>query len=417
MREATDKEHDWVAGMLLRFDSLALSPHERTSSRRPGNMQRQIFDDIHEEFRASVRGFLLREAVPRREEWEHSGIVDREFWRRAAAQGYVGFAAPEDLGGAGIRDFRFNAVIDEEVVGTGTVGDGFSLSNDVVAPYLVDIATREQQERWLPGFTSGDLVAAIAMSEPGAGSDLRGISSTATWNGEGWTLNGSKTFVTSGIQADLVIVAAQLRGAAREGLGLFCVHAGAPGFARGRKLKKLGRLAQDTAELFFTDVAVGPEDVLGEPGMGLELLKRNLPQERLSIAVTAVASAERGLRLTIDYVRERKAFGRTIGALQSTRFALAQLWAETAAVRSHIDACVTAHCDEKLDAAQAAAAKYLATELEGRVLDRCVQLHGGYGYMEEYEIARMWRDARVQRIYGGANEVMLEIVGGSLGLR
>jgi alkylation response protein AidB-like acyl-CoA dehydrogenase len=308
-------------------------------------------------------------------------------------------------------------VVDEEVVGTGTVGDGFTMSNDIVGPYLIDLATREQQQRWLPAFTSGELVAAIAMSEPGAGSDLRGIATTATWRGDHWAINGSKTFVTSGIQADLVVVAARLRGADREGMGLFCVSGGAPGFVRGRKLEKLGRLAQDTAELFFEDVAVGPEDVLGEPGAGLELLKHNLPQERLSIAVTAVASAERGLKLTLEYVRERKAFGRTIGALQATRFSLAELWAETGAMRAFIDNCIRAHCDGALTAADAAAAKYLATELEFRVLDRCLQLHGGYGYMEEYDIARMWRDARVQRIYGGANEVMLDILGGSLGLR
>jgi alkylation response protein AidB-like acyl-CoA dehydrogenase len=380
-------------------------------------MQRTLFDDTHDDFRASVRGFLLREAVPHREEWEQAGIIDRGFWKRAAAQGYVGFSAPEELGGAGIRDFRFNAVVDEEVVGTGTVGDGFSMSNDIVAPYLVELATREQQERWVPGFTAGETVVALAMSEPGAGSDLHGIATTAWWRGDHWTISGSKTFVTSGIQADLVIVAAQLRGADREGMGLFCVPASAPGFARGRKLKKIGRLAQDTAELFFEDVAVGPADVLGEPGRGLDLLKHNLPQERLSIAVTGVTSAERALKLTIEYVGERKAFGRTIGALQATRFSLAELHAETSAVRAYVDRCIEAHCAGALTAAEAAAVKYLATELEFRVLDRCVQLHGGYGFMEEYDIARLWRDARVQRIYGGANEVMLDILGRSLGLR
>ncbi|MCW3004556.1 MAG: acyl-CoA dehydrogenase [Conexibacter sp.] len=380
-------------------------------------MQRTLFDDVHDDFRASVRGFLLQEAVPRREEWEKAGIIDRPFWKRAAAQGYVGFSAPEEYGGASIDDFRFNAVLDEEVIGTGTVGDGFSLTNDIVAPYLVELTTEEQRERWLPDFTSGDLVGAIAMSEPGAGSDLRGIASTATWQGDHWTLNGSKTFVTSGIQADLVIVAAQIRGYEREGLGLFCVRAEAPGFSRGRKLQKIGRLAQDTAELFFEDVAVGPEDVLGRPGDGLELLKRNLPQERLSMAVTAVANAERGLRMTIEYVTERKAFGSTLGALQGTRFALAELSTEVRAARAYVDRCIDAHTAGALSPAEAAGAKFLGTELEFKVLDRCVQLHGGYGFMEEYDIARMWRDARVQRIYGGANEVMLDIVGRSLGLR
>ncbi|MCW2984600.1 MAG: acyl-CoA dehydrogenase [Conexibacter sp.] len=380
-------------------------------------MDRNLFEDIHDDFRASVRGFLTKEAVPRREEWEAAGIIDRGFWRNAAAQGYVGFSVPEEYGGAGVDDFRFNAVLDEEVVWTGTVGDGFSLTNDIVAPYLIELGTPDQRERWLPPLTTGDLVPVIAMSEPGAGSDLRGISTTATWHRDHWTLDGSKTFVTSGIQADLVIVAARLRAHQRDGLGLFCVAAGAPGFTRGRKLKKIGRLAQDTAELFFQDVAVGPEDVLGAPGEGLQLLKRNLPQERLSMAVTAVANTERGLSMTIDYVNERKAFGRTIGALQGTRFALASLWTEACAARTYIDRCVAAHSAGALGAAEAAGAKYLATELEFRVLDRCVQLHGGYGFMEEYDIARMWRDSRVQRIYGGANEVMLDIVGRGLGLR
>jgi len=379
-------------------------------------MERALFDDVHLAFQESIRGFLMREAVPKREQWEQAGCVDREFWRRAAAQGYVGFAAPEEYGGAGIRDFRFNAVVDEAVVHTGTVGDGFTMSNDIIAPYLIDVATPEQQERWLPGFTAGEIVGALAMSEPGAGSDLRSLATTATWRGDHWVLNGSKTFVTNGIQADLVIVAARLRGAAREGIGLFCVSSGLDGFVRGRKLKKIGRLAQDTAELFFEDVAVGPDGVLGEPHAGLDIIKRNLPQERLSIAVTAVASAERGLRMTIDYVGSRRAFGGTIGSFQATRFALAELWVAAAAAREYIDRCIEAHRAASLTAAEASAAKFLGTELEFRVLDRCVQLHGGYGYMEEYEIARMWRDARVQRIYGGANEIMLDTIGRSLGL-
>jgi alkylation response protein AidB-like acyl-CoA dehydrogenase len=380
-------------------------------------MRRTIFEDDHADFRASVRGFLTKEAVPNREAWEQAGMVPRDFWKRAAAQGYVGFSAPEEFGGAGIDDFRFNAVVNEEVVDTGSVGDGFSMANDIVGPYLNELTTQEQKERWLPAFVSGDLVAAIAMSEPGAGSDLRGIASTAAWQDDHWVLNGSKTFVTSGIQADLVIVAARVVGGPREGLGLFCVTGDAAGFTRGRKLQKLGRLAQDTAELFFEDVAVGPDDVLGEAGDGLNLLKGNLPQERLSIAVMAVASAERALRLTIEYVNDRRAFGSTIGALQGTRLSVAELWSRTQAARAYVDACIAAHVAKALTAAEAASAKHLATELEFAVIDRCLQLHGGYGYMEEYDIARMWRDSRVQRIYGGANEVMLDLLGRSLGLR
>jgi alkylation response protein AidB-like acyl-CoA dehydrogenase len=379
-------------------------------------VRRTVFEDVHEDFRASVHGFLAREAAPRAAEWEAAGMVDRDFWRGAARQGYVGFAAPEDLGGAGAADFRFNAVIDEEVVATGTVGDGFSLTNDIVMPYLVELASDEQQRRWLPGVTAGELVVAIAMSEPGTGSDLRAIATTATWRDDHYTVSGAKTFVTSGIQADLVIVAAKLRRDGRGGMGLFAVDAGSPGFSRGRKLEKVGRRAQDTAELFFDEVRVEPGDVLGDDDAGFGYLMRNLPQERLSIAVTAVAHAERALDLTLDYVRTRNAFGRPIGSFQANRFDLAQLSTEVAVARVYVDRCIEALLDGELAAPEAAGAKFLTTDLEFRVVDRCMQLHGGYGYMEEYAIARMWRDARVQRIYGGTNEVMREIVGRSLGL-
>lgn len=379
-------------------------------------MRRTIFSEEHEDFRDSVRGFLAREAAPRAEAWEADGIVDRAFWMRAARQGLVAFAAPEELGGAGLRDFRFNAILDEEVVATDSVGDGFSLTNDIVVPYLIDLASPEQQRRWLPRITSGEAVAAIAMSEPGAGSDLRAIATTATWRDGHYELTGSKTFVTSGIQADLVIVAARVVREGIDGMGLFLVPATAAGFSRGRKLEKVGRRAQDTAELFFDAVTVAPEDVLGEAGRGLNHLMRNLPQERLSIAVTAVASAERALELTLAYVRDRQAFGRPVGSFQANRFDLARLAAEVQGARAYVDRCIEAHTAGELDAAEAAGAKYLTTELEFRLIDRCVQLHGGYGYMEEYPIARMWRDSRVQRIYGGTSEIMLEIVGRSLGL-
>jgi alkylation response protein AidB-like acyl-CoA dehydrogenase len=363
-----------------------------------------------------VRGFLLDAAVPQSERWASAGIIDRDFWRAAAAQGFVAFAAPEELGGAGIDDFRFNAVIDEEVASTGTVTDAFSLTNDIVAPYFLDLGTPEQQERWLPGITSGELVPVIAMSEPGTGSDLRAIASTATWRGDHYVLSGSKTFVTSGIQADLIIVAARIERDGVDGLGLFVVPATADGFSRGRKLDKVGRRAQDTAELFFDEVAVPPDDVLGTEGEGLRNLMRNLPQERLSIAVTAVAHAERALAITLEYVRDRKAFGQPVGSFQANRFALAELVTDTRAARVYVDRCIEAQVAGELTAEEAAGAKFLTTDLEFRVMDRCLQLHGGYGYMEEYEIARMWRDSRVQRIYGGTNEIMKEIVGRSLGL-
>jgi acyl-CoA dehydrogenase len=379
-------------------------------------VRRSIYEDEHEDFRESVRGFLLKEAVPRTEEWEESGIVSRDFWRRAAEQGYVAFQAPEALGGVGLEDFRFNAVIGEEVAYTGTVGDNFSLVNDIVAPYLLDFTNEEQRSRWLPEVTAGEMVPVIAMSEPGAGSDLRGIVASAIWRDDHYELSGSKTFVTSGIQADLVIVAAQVKKAGIEGMGLFAVRAGAEGFKPGRKLDKIGHKAQDTAELFFDDVVVAPEDVLGEPGKGLNYLMRNLPQERLSIAITAVAAAERAMETTLEYTKDRKAFGQPIGSFQANRFTLAELATEVAVARIYIDRCIEAHVKSELDAAEAAAAKYWTTDLHFKVVDACLQLHGGYGYMEEYEIARMWRDARVGRIYGGTNEIMKEIVGRSLGL-
>jgi len=380
-------------------------------------MRRTIFGDEHEDFRESVRGFLEKEAVPHTEEWEKAGLVPREFWRKAAAQSYVAFQAPEELGGVGLADFRFNAVIGEEVAYTGTAGDNFSLVNDIVVPYLQEFTTAEQRERWLPQVTSGEMVPAIAMSEPGAGSDLRGIAATATWQGDRYLLSGSKTFVTSGIQADLVIVAARIEGQEGvEGLGLFAVPKGAAGFTLGRSLHKIGHRAQDTAELFFDAVEVAPEDVLGMPGRGLAQMMMNLPQERLSIAVTAVAASERALRITLEYAGDRQAFGRPIGTFQANRFTLAELSTEIAVGRIYVDRCIEAHVAGELDAAEAAAAKYWTTDLHFKVVDACLQLHGGYGYMEEYEIARMWRDARVGRIYGGTNEIMKEIVGRSLGL-
>ena len=380
-------------------------------------MRRTIYDDVHDDFRESVRRFLVKEAVPHTEAWEAAGMVDREFFRKAARQGLVGFSAPERFGGAGLDDFRFNAVLDEEIAYTGAVGDYLNLLNDIIAPYLLDLTTPEQQERWLHGVTSGDLLCAIAMSEPGAGSDLRGMTTTATRADGHYALTGSKTFVTNGISADLVIVAAYVRGEPGiDGMGLFVVEKDTPGFTRGRKLDKVGHRGQDTGELFFDEAHVPVENVLGEPGRGLHYLMRNLPQERLSMAVYAVAAAERAVEITLDYVRTRSAFGKPIGSFQANRFALAELATEVNVARTFVDRCIEAHSAGELSDAEAAGAKFWTTELQFRVMDRCVQLHGGYGYMEEYEIARMWRDARVTRIYGGTTEIMKEIVGRSLGL-
>jgi acyl-CoA dehydrogenase len=379
-------------------------------------MKRTIFSDVHDDFRAATRGFLEREAVPHTEEWEAAGIVDREFWPKAAAQGLLGFSAPEELGGAALSDFRFNAVVSEEVAYTAAAGDYLGLLNDIIAPYLLDLTTPAQRERWLPGVTSGETICAIAMSEPGAGSDLRGMSTTATRHNARYAVSGSKTFVSAGVSADLVIVAAYVKEEGVDGMGLFVVEKDMPGFARGRKLEKVGRRAQDTGELFFDDVEVPLENVLGEPGRGLQYLMRNLAQERLSIAVSAVASAERALEITLDYAGTRNAFGRPVGTFQANRFALAEMATEVGIARVYIDRCIEAHGTGELSDAEAAAAKFWTTELQFRVIDRGVQLHGGYGYMEEYEIARMWRDARVTRIYGGTTEIMKEIVGRSLGL-
>lgn len=343
-------------------------------------------------------------------------MVDRDFWRRAAAQGLVGFAAPEEFGGGGLRDFRFNAVLNEEVVRTGTVGDGFSLTNDIVLPYFLDLADEAQQKRWLPDIVSGERTIAVSMSEPGTGSDLRAIKTTARREGSGWRITGSKTFVTSGMQADLVIVAARIPDEDGGGFGLFVVEDGQPGFERGRKLSKIGRKAQDTAELFFQNVKVQPENVLGEPGKGLRYLMANLAQERLSMAVVAVASAEYALDLALSYAKERRAFGTPIGSFQANRFTLAELSTKVQIARIYLDRCLDAHGNGELTAADAAGAKFWTTELEFEALDTCLQLHGGYGYMEEYEVARRWRDSRVQQIYGGTNQIMREIVGRSLGL-
>ncbi|MDV7243653.1 MULTISPECIES: acyl-CoA dehydrogenase family protein [Rhodococcus] len=379
-------------------------------------MKRTIFEPEHEQFREAVRAFLIKEAVPHSDEWEEAGMVDRDFWRRAAAQGLVGFAAPEEFGGGGLRDFRFNAVLNEEVVRTGTVGDGFSLTNDIVLPYFLDLADEAQQKRWLPDIVSGERTIAVSMSEPGTGSDLRAIKTTARREGPGWRITGSKTFVTSGMQADLVIVAARIPDEDGGGFGLFVVEDGQPGFERGRKLSKIGRKAQDTAELFFQNVEVQAENVLGEPGKGLRYLMANLAQERLSMAVVAVASAEYALELALSYAKERRAFGSPIGSFQANRFTLAELSTKVQIARIYLDRCLDAHGNGELTAADAAGAKFWTTELEFEALDTCLQLHGGYGYMEEYEVARRWRDSRVQQIYGGTNQIMREIVGRSLGL-
>jgi alkylation response protein AidB-like acyl-CoA dehydrogenase len=382
-------------------------------------VRRDLLSHEHRDFRDSFRGFLEAHVFGEFERWEQDGIVPRSLFRAAGEHGFLAFEAPERFGGAGVRDFRFNAVIGEEAHGAGLAGvaAGLTLHNDICLPYFLTYATEEQCQRWLPGMTTGELIGAIALTEPGAGSDLAGMTAAAKRVDGGYVLNGSKTFITNGINADLVITAVRTDRESRHGgLSLLVVERGAEGFERGRNLEKIGMHSQDTAELFFADVFVPEENLLGEEGRGFYYLTSNLPQERMSIAVAAVASSQSALESTIEYVQGRKAFGQSIGSHQNTRFVLAELHAEVLMTRTYVDRCIELMAENDLTPADAAVAKWWATEVQGRVMDRCLQLHGGYGYMSEYPIARAYLDARVSRIYGGTTEIMKEIVGRSLGL-
>ncbi|WP_284706366.1 acyl-CoA dehydrogenase family protein [Micromonospora phytophila] len=380
-------------------------------------MEQHLYERDHDEFRDLCREFLAREAVPHHERWEADGIVDREVWRKAGSAGLLGMDVDTEYGGGGQRDFRFNAVLVEEIVAAGCSGLGFGLHNDVVAPYLTELTTDDQRKRWLPAFCSGDLVTAIAMSEPGAGSDLAGIRTSAVRDGDGWVLNGQKTFITNGEMADLVLIVARTapdQGA--HGVSLIAVETGTPGFSRGRRLAKVGLKANDTAELFFDDCRVPAENLIGTENHGFYHLMANLPRERLSIAVAAVAAAEKLLAVTLDYARSREAFGRPIGKFQHNRFLLAELDTEVTIARTFVNHCVAEFNAGRLSVTDAAKAKWWTTELQNKVADRCVQLHGGYGFMLEYPVAKAWLDGRVQTIYGGTTEIMKEIIGRGLGL-
>ncbi len=380
-------------------------------------MRRSVFDPEHEQFREVVREFLAREVAPHAQAWEAAGIVDREVYRAAGKHGVIGFNVPDEFGGGGVSDFRFNAVVAEELAVAGPGTPAFTLHNDIVAPYLVSLATPEQQQRWLPGFASGDLIGAIAMSEPGAGSDLAGVRTHAERDGSDWLLSGSKTFISSGINADLVIVVTRTDPTAgHRGFSLLVVERDMPGFTRGRNLEKIGQKSQDTAELFFDQVRVPAANVLGQQGRGFYHLMHNLPAERLSIAVSAVAGARAIFTETVAYAKNRTAFGQPIGAFQHNRFVLAELDTELDIAQVYVDRCLEAVVAGELTAVEAAKAKWWTTELQKRVVDACVQLHGGYGYMLEYPVARAYLDARVQTIYGGTTEIMKEIIGRDLGL-
>jgi len=354
--------------------------------------------------------------LPNYEQWEKDGIVSREVWRKAGHAGFLCMDAPEEFGGAGVRDFRYNAVINEEIARVGYKGAAFTLQNDVIFPYLMRLCNDEQKRRWLPKVVRGEIITAIAMTEPGTGSDLAGVRTTALDKGDHYLVNGQKTFITNGILNDLVIVVAKTDPSEKHrGISLIVVERGMEGYERGRNLEKIGLKAQDTAELFFSNVKVPKENLLGELGRGFSNLMKNLPQERLSIAVNAVASAEVYLEWTAKYCQEREAFGRPIGKFQNSRFKLAEMKTEITIGRVFVDRCVLELNQGSLTAEEAAMAKWWTTDLQKRVVDQCLQLHGGYGYMMEYPIARAFLDSRVATIYGGTNEIMKEIIGRSMG--
>ncbi len=375
---------------------------------------RTVYEPEHEMFRESVRKFLETEAAPYHEQWEKDGQVDRALWNKAGEQGFLSPTVPEEYGGVGV-DFRYNAIVDEECARSGLTGIGWGLHSDIAVPYIVRYGSEEQKQKYLPGCVSGEIVTAIAMTEPAAGSDLQGIKTTAIKDGDEYVINGSKTFITNGQHADLVVVVAKTDpSAGAKGTSLFLVEAGTPGFEKGKNLHKIGLKAQDTSELFFQDVRVPSSALLGEEGMGFVYLMQDLPQERLNIAILAVHSAQAILDKTVEYVTERKAFGKSIATFQNTQFKLAELDTELTSATVFLDRCLELHIEEKLDAVTAAKAKMLTTDLQGKVMDECLQLHGGYGFMWEYPVARAWADARVQRIYGGTNEIMKLIIGREL---
>ncbi|WP_099023620.1 acyl-CoA dehydrogenase family protein [Mycolicibacterium palauense] len=380
-------------------------------------MKRNIFEIEHEQLRETAKQFVAREVAPNAETWERAGIVDRSAYLAAGRYGLVGFNMPEEYGGGGSDDFRFNAVVVEELARFGFLTPALSVHNDIVGPYLKDLSTPDQKQRWLPGYATGELIGAIAMSEPGAGSDLAGIRTTAVRAGDDWILNGSKTFISAGINSDLVIVVARTDpGAGHKGFTLLVVERGMPGFERGRKLDKMGQPAQDTAELHFDDVRVPATNVLGEVNRGFYHLMANLPAERLSIAIAAVAGARETFDQTLQYAKDRRAFGQSIGSFQHNRFVLAELDTELDIAEQYVDRCLRAVLDRQFTAVDAAKAKWWCTELAKRVVDACLQLHGGYGYMNEYKVAKDYVDMRIQTIYGGTTEIMKDLIGRSIGL-
>jgi len=379
-------------------------------------VDRPFFEDEHHWFRESVRAFVERVILPSRAVHRERREIGRDVWLEAGRQGFLGLGVPAEYGGSDVSDFRFNVVLGEELARAGVAySSSFGIHTDVVAPYLLDLTDDSQRARWLPGFSSGELVTAIGMTEPDAGSDLAALRTAARRTEDGWTIDGAKTFITNGASADLVVVAART-GEERRDISLFAVESGTPGFARGDKLHKIGQHEADTSELFFDDVRVPAENLIGELHQGFKHMIERLPQERLSSAVVNLAHARSVLETTLDYVLERRAFGRPIGTFQHNRFLLAELVTQLDVAQAFVDACVMASVSGRLSAVAAAKAKWWTAETQNRVLDSCVQLYGGYGYMEEYEVARAWCDARVTKIWAGSNEIMKEVIGRDLGL-
>ena len=378
------------------------------------SIPRTLFDAEHELFRDAVRRFMEEEIAPHHERWETQGYVDRAAWLKAGELGFLCPTMPSEYGGSGV-DRSFSCILMEEQMRIGATGPGFSLHSDIVAPYINSYGSEAQKQRWLPLMASGKVISAIAMTEPAAGSDLQGVKTRAIKDGDEWVINGAKTFITNGWNADLVIVVCKTDPELKaKGTSLILVEAGCEGFSKGRRLKKLGLKAQDTAELFFENVRVPLDNLLGAVNQGFVYLMQELAWERLQIAVTAIAACEAAIADTVAYVRERRAFGKPIIEFQNTRFKLAELKTETQIGRVFVDRCIELVCEDKLDPATAAMAKYWCTDLQGKVMDECLQLHGGYGFMWEYPIARAYADARVQRIYGGTNEIMKELIGRTL---
>jgi alkylation response protein AidB-like acyl-CoA dehydrogenase len=375
-------------------------------------MERTLFNGEHDLFRQSIRMFIAKEITPHYDQWERDGIVPRDLFRAAGDNGFLCMATPEEYGGGGVDDFRYNMIVAEEVQRAGIAGAGLgiTLHTDICLPYFLRGTTDEQKARWLPGLASGELISAIAMTEPAIGSDLAGMKTTAIRDGDHYVVNGSKTFITNGINADVVITAVKTDPAERHrGMSLIVIE-------RGRNLEKVGLHSQDTAELFFDDVHVPVENLLGEEGTGFVQLVENLPQERLSVAIAGQAAAAQALEWTLEYVKDRHAFGQPVGSFQNSRFKLAEMHTEIELGWAFLDRCVETHNRSELTVEDAAMAKWWCTELQKRVVDECVQLHGGYGYMLEYPIARAYVDARVQTIYAVTTEIMKEIIGRSLGV-